>query len=206
MSTRSGWSLSEVAGRPPTARALFVLVVAAVMLVGCGVGLVHGRSEWWVMLGVGAIIGALGAGAVCWWIVWRPLGASARVANHVTCGNLSETFPDSGPADLKMMNRLLNTLLADFQEILLLFEHLNSSALGAMGRCVEDGSAGRSDQATVRSALLEMKSVIESFTFFGVEVREGVIRDTSIERSLGGEARSAPPELRDRVADSSQDR
>jgi HAMP domain-containing protein len=181
--------LDRAACRPPSAAALAV----AAALGAAGVGCAYGVSDEDGVVGVVWVAVAFAAGfaassAIHWRRVDRPLARSRRIAEHVESGNLSETFPHTGPEDLRILNRLLNTLLADFQEILLLFAHLSAEAIEVIDArdsgVTETASHDRTRWRTVRQTLAHMRGVVESFTFFGVQIRGKTITDAGIEDSL----------------------
>ena len=142
---------------------------------------------------VGAAVSA-GATLVCY---QRPLARAGRVCRRVESGDLSETVPESGPSDLRALARVLNTLLADFQEVLLLFAYLLRSARTSMHLLHErvnaeaGDNASRSLAATILDDLSRMQEMVEGFKYFRVRIESGTITDTGLRPANGRAAAAA---------------
>lgn len=150
--------------------------------------------QWpaWMLLSVGGILGF--AGAVCFAFAWiiRPLLAAARACDRVAAGDLSESLAEVGPAPLRLMAKVFNTVLADFQEVLLLFAYFLRSAQTSIQVLREQadgpgaGNAVRSLCASTLDDLRSMQEMIEGFRYFRVRIESGTVTDSGV-RLEGGE-------------------
>lgn len=110
-----------------------------------------------------------------------PLLAAASACGRVAGGDLSATVPERGPAPLRAMTSVLNTVLADFQEVLLLFAHsLHSVRSGLGGLDARRHGADGDSLARVVEEIAEMQRMLEGFRYFRVRLQGGAITDTGV--------------------------
>lgn len=115
-----------------------------------------------------------------------PLARAAEVCLRLESGDISHTVPEVGPVQLRTLARVLNAVLADFQEVLLFFAHLLRSArtsatiLGDRVQSDACDNAIRSLVAAVRGDLQQMQEIIEGFRYFRVRLEDGTITDAGV--------------------------
>ena len=145
-------------------------------------------GDWpaWALVSSGCLLGVALSVVVAYSWVLRPLMRAARTCNRVAAGDLSRTLRETGPAPLRSMAKVFNTVLADFQEVLLLFAYFLRSAKASIQVLREhaDGdprsNAVRSLCASTLDDLSAMQEMIEGFRYFRVRIASGTITDTGV--------------------------
>jgi methyl-accepting chemotaxis protein len=131
------------------------------------------RAPAWVVLAVGMLAGGAVVAAGVHSLVLAPLSRMASTCESLGFGNLSATFPESGPVPLREVGRTMNTMTADFQEVLLLVAHAARSMRQAVnsdgGRLLE-----------LERGLSEVESMVQDFRYFRVRLEDGGITDTGV--------------------------
>jgi hypothetical protein len=147
-----------------------------------------------VFLGSAATLGVLGV------FVLRPLYVAGRACELLAAGDISQSLQESGPAPLRSIARMFNTVLADFQEVLLLFAYFLRSAQTSIQVLREQadepgaGNAVRSLCATTLDDLRAMQEMIEGFRYYRVRIESGTVTDTGVSIKGGeGSTESCPP-------------
>jgi hypothetical protein len=162
-------------------------------------------QEWppWLLVALGSAVGAAGGAVFCAAWLLLPLLGAARTCKRVAAGDLSETLPESGPRPLRAVAKVFNTVLADFQEVLLLFAHFLRSASASI-QALRELADGPASGNTVRSLcagtlddLRNMQEMIEGFRYFRVRIEGGAITDAG---ALPADRRRAQPRPSDDVA------
>jgi HAMP domain-containing protein len=149
----------------------------------------------WFLVPAGALLGAAAASVGLWqWFVARWTEQARRLATacrQVECGDLSRTVPEDGPAPLAEVARAVNTLTADFQEVLLLFAHLVRSArltVRSLQRHLRSEPAHELDRlraAQIMSDIEQMEEMISDFKYFRVRIEDDAIVDTGVSGRAG---------------------
>ncbi len=158
------------------------LVVALVFLAG--------SLPAWGLVAGGAVLGVI----IC--AVWfqlrfsLPLSRLQQVTRSLEGGDLSPTLPETGPPVLHMIARSVNSMLADFQEVLLLFAHLLRSTRRAAkrlqtirnGSSEDGGDREPADRAVdeIIESIAQMEEMIHDFRFFRVRIEDSMIIDLGI--------------------------
>jgi hypothetical protein len=113
----------------------------------------------------------------------RPLVQAAGACGRIAEGDLSATVPELGPAPVRKTMSVLNTVLADFQEVLLLCAH----GLHSIRRALDAAPAGQEcpppGAEALRQARLEVEELqrmLEGFRYFRVKLADGTITDTGV--------------------------
>jgi methyl-accepting chemotaxis protein len=169
------------------------LISTIAAVAGAVVVLSAPSSTWaatsWPAVLAGFFAGIGCAAAVVGIRVMRPLTSLAEVCSRVATGDLSQTVPERGPRQLRAAATVFNAVLADFQEVLLLFAYFLRSARASLqdlgSRAHADGGDG--DIAGLLSSVLNdvtrMQEMVEGFKYFRVRIDRGTITDTGVIRN-----------------------
>lgn len=144
-----------------------------------------GWCSWVVGLG-GFLVGVAATTLAFHFRYQHPLARVAGVCAQLGSGDLSQTIPEIGSRHLRALVRVLNTVLADFQEVLLLFAHLLRVAKASVQMLKDradanDGNAMRSLVVDLVGDLGQMEEIIEGFRYFRVRIERGAITDIGLE-------------------------
>lgn len=131
----------------------------------------------WVVLGVGVLTGGAVTAAAGHTLVLAPLDRVAVTCRRLGVGNLSATVPEQGPAPLREVGRTVNSMAADFQEVLLLVAHAARSMRQAIN--------GQGERLELDRSLTEVEAMITDFRYFRVRLDGGCITDTGVCRERG---------------------
>jgi methyl-accepting chemotaxis protein len=173
-----------------TARLLVPILATGLGSLGCAMLPLGSQqtSQWspWLSMSAAFVLGiAASVAAGYGWIV-RPMILAARTCDRVAAGDLSETLREVGPPPLKAVARVFNTILADFQEVLLLFAYFLRSAktsiqlLREQADAASGGNAVRSLCASTLDDLKHMQEMIEGFRYFRVRIESGTVTDAGV--------------------------
>jgi hypothetical protein len=173
-----------------TVRLLLPLLAGSLISLGYATVVAGSRPghEWpaWLLVSAGCVLGVCGcAGAGFGWIVY-PMLCAARTCDRVAAGDLSQTLQEVGPRPLRVVARVFNTILADFQEVLLLFAYSLRSAKTSIQLLREQAdrpggsNAIRSLCASTLDDLRQMQEMIEGFRYFRVRIESGSVTDAGV--------------------------
>ncbi len=149
---------------------------------------VASSGHWppWSLVALGCLLGVALSAVVAYGWLLLPLLDAARACNRVAAGDLSPTLREAGPLPLRSVARVFNTVLADFQEVLLLFAYFLRSARASIQVLRERsdgdprGNAVRSLCAATLDDLDSMQEMIQGFHYFRVRIERGTITDTGV--------------------------
>lgn len=169
------------------------VVVAAPLSIAAG----------WPAWAYGALAFLLGvglSGVVSFVWFYLPLRQAAKVAVRLGAGDLSRTVPEAGPRQLRVLVRVLNTLLADFQEVLLLFAyhlrsaHASSNLLRNRVQTDACDNVIRGLVAGIQGDLSQMQEMVQGFKYFRVRVESDAITDEGVlpREAPGGQSTASP--------------
>jgi len=137
----------------------------------------------WQLVAAGVLLGLWLAGVAAYVAYHRPLRRVATLCLRLTSGDLSPTVDESGPQSLKAIARVLNSILADFQEVLLLFVVLLDTARTSMRLLQEHAdehcdNTVRSLTASVLGDLSQLRGIIGGFKYYRVRIEDGTLTHT----------------------------
>ncbi len=158
-------------------------------------GLLEVSSASWKLVVAALLLGICLGVVVADVIRRRRLSLVARACRAVENGDLRQTVPEQGDRHLVEIARTINGMAADFQEVLLLFEHLTQSVsstaedlekqlMNRVDASVED----RKQAADVVSGLNQLQVAVREYKYFRISLQDGRIVDTGIEKPSGKSA------------------
>lgn len=194
----------------PSPRRQLAVATACIAIFGCSaMALATGLGGiWpaWMLVLFGFLVGLLSATLLAYVGIVRPLRIAARACDRVAAGDISQSLPESGPDALRTMAKVFNTVLADFQEVMLLFAYFVRSAQASL-KILRDQADDTATRNTVRSLcsstlddLRSMQEMIEGFRYFRVRIEKGTVTDSGVPIRCA-EADSTPTSHPSRVPD-----
>jgi HAMP domain-containing protein len=146
----------------------------------------------WGLLVLGFLAGVACCAVIAYLGVLRPLRRTAAACARVAAGDVSQTLPEGGPRPLRATATVFNTVLADFQEVLLLFAYFLRSARSSLQGLESRVARAACDQeirGLVSSVLVDvarMQDMVEGFKYFRVRIESGTIVDDGVVKKIEG--------------------